>query len=208
MDSENTAVNSRAGNTAFAALLFTLLGYLLLEVGIFRQGARPGAHVISTVVGLTLFWLTRRVGAFDRLTGTAVRPGTAKLKSAALVTPANAASALLMLGIGYIAADAVRSGWATPILLFAVCMYLCPWSRIPLCRTTTLPPLFLICLGAGSQMYSGLYLPHPISLAFSVWTLWTFAVVSMLTAVLLKKKGSHVPQTAHRISETDVISEN
>ena len=188
MKSENTAFNSRGRSTAFAALLFTLLGYLLLEVGIFRQGARPGAHVISTVVGLTLFWLTQRVGAFGRLAGTAVRPGTAKLTSAALVTPANAVSASLMLGIGYIAAIAVGSGWATPILLFAACMYLCPWSRIPLCRTATLPPLLLIGLGAGFHLYSGLYLPHPILLAFSVWILWTFAVVSMLTAVFLNSR--------------------
>lgn len=194
MESENTAVNSRARNTAFAALLFTLLGYVLLEAGIFRQGARPGAHVISTVVAGILIWLTRRIGAFDRLAG------TAKLTSGILVTPAHAASALSMTGIGYLAAGAIGSGRVTPILLFAAFVYLCPWSRIPLCRTTTLLPLFLVGLGAGSHMYSGVYLPHPILLAFSVWIFWTFAMVAVLTAVLLKKKAatSVIVSRSHR----------
>jgi hypothetical protein len=47
MKSKKAAVNSRIRNTAFAALLFAALGYLLLEAALFRWGARAGAHVIT-----------------------------------------------------------------------------------------------------------------------------------------------------------------
>jgi hypothetical protein len=208
MKSKKTAVNSRIRNTAFAALLFTVLGYLLFEAALFRWGARAGAHVISTIIGAVLFGLIRRTTTLDLPVGTTDGSGTTKLEKSRFITPTNTASFFLLMGIGYGAADVLEGYSATPIVLFAACIYLCPWSRIPLCRSNTFAPFCIIALGAATHMYSGLHLPDPIILAFSVWEFWTIAAGCVLRLAILKKQGRNDPSTAHHATEVDLVTEN
>jgi hypothetical protein len=86
MKNRSTAVNSRIRNTAFAALLFTVLGYLLLEAGLFWWGARAGAHVISTIIGAALFGLAWRAAASRLPAGTADGLGTIESKKSRFIT--------------------------------------------------------------------------------------------------------------------------
>jgi hypothetical protein len=112
------------------------------------------------------------------------------------------------MGIGYGTADVLAGYWVTPIAFFAAGIYLCPWSRIPLCRTNTLGPFCIIALGAATHMHSGLHLPDPMILAFSVWAFWTIAAASVLTLVIRKKRGRTAPPTAHHATEADLAAEN
>jgi hypothetical protein len=205
MQNRNPGVNSRIRSTAFAALLFTLLGYLLLEAGLFRHDAGLSAHIISSIIGATLFGLTWRDAAAHQPAVPTDVSGSIDPKNSRLATPANTASFFLLMGIGYIAVDVVGGYGTTPVMLFAVCTYFCPWARIPLCRTSTLAPLCIITLGAAAHMRSGLRLPNPIILAFSVWAFWTIAAASLFTILLLKKRVRNAPPTAYL--DTDVATE-
>ena len=183
MQSTGATIESRIRNAGYTALICTVTGYLLTEAFISRQEGRPGAHMISTGIAMAALALVWRAAGFHRFahaTGSSRNPGHEHGRSGL--------SIFLLAGIGYLGADVLAGGWAAPISLFAVCLYLVPWSWIPLCRTGIFIPSCLIILGAAARLYQGPHLPHPIILAFASWVFWTTATASLFRLVMLKKR--------------------
>ena len=123
-------------------------------------------------------------------------PATVSAKDSKLPRASNVASGILLAGLGYLGAQALLSGWVTPVCAFSSCLLLFPWMRIPLCRSGLLVPCAIIALGAAAPLYSARYLPHPISFLIAVWMLWTTAMLSWLRLIFLRQQKLKTSQPA------------
>jgi hypothetical protein len=197
MQSNGATIDARIRNAGYTALVCTVTGYLLIEAFISRQEARPSAYMISTGIGMAAFALVWRVAEFHRFahaTGDSRNPSRELRR---LGATGFLLSSFVLAGIGYLGVDVLGGGWASSISLFAVCIYLFPWSWVPLYRTGILIPSSLIIAGAVARLCRGLQLPHPIILAFASWVFWAIATASLLRLVTLKKRKTKASPSTH-----------
>ncbi|MGJ7915263.1 hypothetical protein ACI48D_07260 [Massilia sp. LXY-6] len=196
MKKGNAALDSSIRNTSFAAFLFITLGFLLLEACTFRFGGKPVAHITNALIGISisaLIW--RRVIPYWAV-ATKNTSVSVRAKNGSLPRAADVASGILLAGMGYLGADALLSEWVTPVWAFTSCLYLFPWSGIPLCRSGLLVPCSMIALGAAAHLCWAAHLPHPISFLLAVWVLWTMAACCWLRLIFLRQKKLKTAQPA------------
>ena len=199
MQSNGVTIDSRIRNAGYTALICTVTGYLLTEALISRQEVRPIAYMISTGIGMAALALAWRVAEFHWF---ALARGDSRNPSRELRrldATGFLLSSFVLAGIGYLAVDVLGGGSATSISLFAICVYLFPWSWIPLYRTGILVPSSLIIVGAVARLCRGLQLPHPIILAFASWVFWAVAMASLLRLVTLKKRKAKAALSTTRV---------
>jgi len=187
MKNEARAPGTMYWNTGFSALLCTALGFLLLETCIVQLKGKPLVHVIGTLMAIGL-------GAGILLRIAPYRPtsflptGMLGQRTAPPSGIAMMSSGLLLAATGYAGAVVPGSGWATDSVIFAACVYLVPWSRIPLCRRGFAVPLCIVMLAALAVLVARGPLPHPVSLLISAWLLWVTAIFTWAMLFIVRQR--------------------
>jgi hypothetical protein len=198
MKNGNVTREASTLNAGFTAFLCAALGSLLLEFCIFQLRGKPAAYATSTLIGMAFSCVTWHRAAPSWAIAAKYSRGTANQQDSRPLRTANLISGLLLAGIGYLGACALVSGWVTPFSAFAICLYLFPWSRIPLCRSGPLVPCAMIAVGAVAHLSGAARLPHPIMLLAAVWMLWVAAGFSWLRLIFLKQKKLKASAAAPR----------
>lgn len=164
----------RKADFAFSAILFSFLGWALLESWNMRIGAAPMRHLISTLLGASVMASSLlRFRAYAAPARIAIEaPGSGLAKAGGFLV-------LALLGVVLGIATATR---LIAVLAVVVGGFACfPWSRIGAYQTGLLKPLLLIIVAAGLSFFIG----HT-SLTFMatvpvIWCLWAAATIICLS---------------------------
>lgn len=175
-------------NVGFSALLCILFGLILVLGSLSLVQAKPIAFLASGLVGaITTVLIYRRIAGHWQA-GVAFECGIRKDAVGKLRRPSFLLALLFLGSTGYIGAIVAGTGWATPVILYALFLFLFPWYRVAICKTS--PALSLSVLSAG--LITGLvttdWLPHLLLIGVTVWILWTAALLAWLTLIFLDRQ--------------------
>lgn len=184
----------QARNIGFSGIQCTTLGLFLLEACLAQLGARPVAHLASVVVGTAIMSsFYRHIKAYEPKPMTYIAAANQE-KGSRLLNISDLLSALFLISFGYMGALIAGGQWATPSALYAICLFLFPWSKIALCRKH-LPASWLVMnVGVASGSIAEGLLPHPIALGISAWVFWTAATGAWFRLIFLKREKSSAIQ--------------
>lgn len=185
-------------SVGFSALLCISFGLILLFCCLFLARAKPAAFFASGIVGVTAIVLMYRRIAKHWRAGIALERGVSEGTAGNLRRPSFLLAILFLAGTGYVGAQAAGTGWATPFIPYLMFLFLFPWSRIPLCRTSLATSLAMPCAGLIAGLVTTARLPHPLALAITVWMLWTAAVFAWLRLILIDRQQLRASRAAGR----------
>lgn len=175
-------------NAGFSALLCISFGLILLVGSLLLVRAKPAAFIASGLVGATAILLMNRRIANHWRAGIALERGVRKDTVGKLRSPSFLLALLFLASTGYIGAIAAGTGWATPFVPYVMFLFLFPWSRIALCRTSPATSLSVLCAGLIAGLVTTERLPHPLLTGVTVWMLWTAAVLAWLRLILIDRQ--------------------
>jgi hypothetical protein len=178
-------------NLAFNALLFSFLGWLILERG--SLGARTGAmpHLINTLACAPLMACALRrfyLACPRRLRSSGRGPSA---------SPAGRLVLAILFSVGGLFGIALGGGSVTLIVLLAAACCLTPWTAIRAHQQHLLLSFLAVAAGAavvtGAAQALGLARREPSLMVVlpAVWCLWAVAAVlciSLYCGELLRKK--------------------
>jgi hypothetical protein len=208
MKTEGSTFDKTMRNAGFSALVCTTFGFLMLETCLIRLAARPVVHLTGMVIGTTLVVLIYRgmIGYWRVLAASTLETNRAEDES--LFSTSHLTSALLLVGIGYLGAKTLGSGWATASGLYVIFLLLFPWSKVPLCRRSVAASWSVISLAVIAALLTAGQQPHPLLLSIVVWILWIAAAWTWLRLILLRKRKSKASGAPHLVEDTAVVSRN
>lgn len=174
----------RKADLAFSALLFSLLGWGLLESWNMSIDATPMRHVISTLLGVpvmasSLLRFRAYAASADVATG-APRSSVAELRGF-----------LVLLVIGAVLGIAAARTPVTVVALLVIGLTYFPWSRIGAYKEGPIKPSLSIIGAAGLSLFSSHTQLTFMGTLPVIWCLWTAAVIiclSLCGVELLRKK--------------------
>jgi hypothetical protein len=155
----------------FSALLFGLLGWMLLHAALACVGATLIAHVLGALFVISpvtmafrrcrLYWLK-----FGKELTVQKRPFLARF-----LTTSNAAWGTLLLVIGAMLGRLFLFEPVMPLIAFSIGLTFVPWSRITLCRQHFVASISIIAVSAAFPLLitSGAF--SAIHLAIGAWAL-------------------------------------
>lgn len=163
----------RKADFAFSAMLFSFLGWALLESWNISIGASPMRHVISTVLGASVMASSllrfRAYATPARIVAEAPRPGVAELRGF-----------LVLMAIGAVLGIAATTTLISVVALLVFGFACFPWSRIGAYKKGPIKPLLSIAGAAGVSFFIG-HTRLTFMFAFpAVWCLWTAAAIICL----------------------------
>ena len=203
MKEVNVKFETSIRNSGFSAFLCSALGFVLLEVWIFRLGGKPTAHAFVVSVGAvfaSIFYRTIVVYC----AAVAVRSNEAPQdKQGNPRSFANVACAVLLVIFGYGGALALSSGSMTIFALFAICASIFPWSKFMLCRTYILIPAALITVAMVLGLLTMDQSPHPLLFPVAVWMLWMGAVSAWFLNIHFRHRKSKASRPVARQHDSE-----
>lgn len=184
----------QARNIGFSGFQCTTLGFFLLENCLIQLCAKPLAHITSVVVATAIVsFIYRHIKAYVSKPTTCVGESSQERGNRPW-NLSNLISAVLLISIGYMGALAVESQWTTPSALYAICLFVFPWSKVALCRRN-LPASWLVMnIGTACGFIAEAPLPNPIFLGISVWLFWMAALGAWIRLIFLKREKFFPPQ--------------
>lgn len=184
----------QARNIGFSGFQCITLGFLLLETCLIQLGAKPIAHLTSAVAAAAIAsFIYRRIRAYEPKSTTYAAVANQE-KGSRILNVSDLLSALLLISVGYIGAFVIGSQWSTPSALYAICLFLFPWSKIPLCRKNVPASWLVMNVGVASGFVTEGALPHPLFLGISAWVFWIAATGAWFRLIFLGREKSHTAQ--------------
>lgn len=162
----------------FIGLVFALIGWGLLEIGLLSQHVRIQAHLIPAAIFLYLASSSlRRLKPSQRIPidkdgySAPQRRGSPALQTGC---------ALFLLMAGALAGAVILAGSIGLLGLALVALTYAPWSRLALCRERIVIASITMCAGTGLTL---LFNHHAINTVFFLiagWLFWLCAICAVL----------------------------
>lgn len=169
LSSYTPAAGRSPANLAFSALVFSFLGWAILERWSFMSGAGAGPHMIVTVACAPVLACSLR-----RFRAACPRHMRARmpLREGLL---AGGLGLSLLSGVGALFGCLAGSGSMTPVVLAAGLVSLAPWTRLRVHQQHLF--LSLLAVAAGSALAPALARQAPSLMAVlpAAWCLWAAA---------------------------------
>jgi hypothetical protein len=159
-------------------LVFSILGWGLLESWLVAVHARLLPHAISTLCALCLAWLAarryRRYRELSRITYGSVQPQGRRF------TIGDAGWAILLLAVGSVLGVLVLAGWILPLSTIAIGIMFLPWRHASFHRRHFTMSCVAVLIGAAATIAVGHQKMSPIFLPIASWIFWLCACVALL----------------------------
>ena len=180
--------STRAANFGFSALLFTLLGWINLEVLMLGNEAGVRGQLLTCAIGIYLSTLAYRRYQFwwVRLGRSAPTNALQSYARASLI-----GTGFILAAVGFVMACFMRSGIVTTTVMGAAILTFIPWSRSRFCKDYFIVSQGLLLAGGLPVLIAAVKHQHPLILLAVSWALWTLAA-GLLTITLWLQRSTTV----------------
>jgi hypothetical protein len=192
------AAKSDGADFAFSALLFAMLAWLLLHLALFTAGAGPRVHAFAAMFGVGAAVIPVRRYRMDWVGHTSEKLAPPRFALFRLLNLSCAASAVLLLLIGAAFGTLLMLSSAFLMSTFAVCLTFVPWSRIRLCRLSTVASIAVPPLGALIDIAALKAIVPPMDLAIGAWALMAGCLYACCRGIFLADKTMRAQRSGTR----------
>jgi hypothetical protein len=174
-----------SANLAFSALLFSFLGWLILERWVLAAQTGIGPHLLAALTCAPIMACSLRYfyRACPRHLRTRARPPGAGTAGSMLLAA--------LFAVGGLFGIAVGGGSMTLVALLAAACCFTPWMRIRAHQQHLFLSLLAVMAGAAVALGGSQREPNPMAVLPAAWCLWAAAAVlciGLCGGELLKKK--------------------
>jgi hypothetical protein len=162
------------------ALVFSLLGWGMLESWLVEVHAPPTLHLLSTACALCLSGVALgRYRLYRRHAGAAYVPWHPQVRR---VGVAGAGWTPLMLAVGSVLGMFVLAGWALPLGILAAGLMFLPLPQAALRHGQFTASCAAVLAGSATVLVLGRHEIRPLFLPLAAWVLWVCACSALVLA--------------------------
>jgi hypothetical protein len=190
MRADTSDVNEAAFDQTFVAIVFSLLGWALLEAWLLVVHAGPALHIMPSVPALCIAGIPLlRYRRYRKNTGVSPLPSARGQRGLG----ADTGWTLLCLALGGLLGMSILGGSAFVLTIPAAGMLFVPWSRSTFHVKEPLVSCLATWLGTGAVLAIGHHQIKPMFLPIATWVLWSCACVAVLSQLAQARRVEHRP---------------